>query len=284
MSIKLMAEIWPLQFRPKGDKFVLLALADAANDDGVTWIAVRSRKAGKLDLMKKCSMSDRTIQGAIGRLVEQGFLERSERPGKGVLYVVKTTPENSSGLTPEMFAATPENSSGKPLLNHNEKETGMGHPVDNLGSCPLSGTPLPDLLSDEQWQAYRTMRDRIGKPLTSYIANLLLHKLKDIGDLGWHVGDVCDRATVNGWPDFYPPKANKASGIRRVVGKHVGDPVGTTEEEKARIREIDALDDMDEQLRRRAQLFKAAERRNKPEALGDVLSTLPLDFDPRKSR
>jgi len=270
MSIVLMGQIWPLQFRPKGDKFVLLALADAANDDGVTWIAVRSRKAGKLDLMKKCSMTDRTIQGAIKRLEAQGFLDRSERPGKGVLYVVRSTPENSSG---------------KSLYNHKEKKEGStGQTVDNLGECKISGVALPNLLSDEQWAAYVLMRQRIGKPVTAYISEILLSKLSDIASSGWHPGDVCDRGTVNGWTDFFPPKANKPTGVRRILGKSVGDPVGATEEEKDRIREIDALDDMDEQLRQRAELFKAADRRNAPSSFGDLLGGLPLDFDPRKSR
>ena len=83
MSISLMAQAWPLDISTT-DKMVLLALADAANDAGVTWIAVRSKKADKLDLLKKCSLSERALQGAIKRLAEAGHLSRKETPDKGV--------------------------------------------------------------------------------------------------------------------------------------------------------------------------------------------------------
>ena len=285
MSVKLMGEIWPLQFSPKSDKFVLLALADAVNDDdGFTYIAVRSRKAGKLDLMKKCSMSDRTIQGALNRLEEAGFIERVEIPGKGTIYRVYSTPEKPAGLTPEIFAPTPEAISGKPLYNHNERRAGLGNPVEKLGQCPLCGDALPDLLADENWRAYIAMRDAIGKPLTAYSARILIARLDDIAVGGWHPGDVCDRGTVNGWTDFFPPNPRRPSGVRRILGKQVGDPVGATDEDRERIAEIDALNDLDEQLRQRAEFFAASERRGEASSLGDVLQGLPLQFDPRKVR
>lgn len=283
MSVKLMGEIWPLQFRPKGDKFVLLALADAANDDGITWIAVRSRNAGKLDLMKKCSMSDRAIQGALNRLDEQGFIQRTIRAGKGVLYRIMSTPENPAGLTPELFAMTPENPSGKSLYNHNKKEADNSQSVDNLGICPLSHEKLHEMLSDEQWKAYLNMRVLINKPMIAYSSKLLVHKLNEIANLGWHPGDVCDRATVNGFTDIFPPKANQPSGIRRIAGKHVGDPLGATDADIEKIKEIDAMDNISDQLQERARFFEAVERRNKASSIGDILPSLPLDFDPRKS-
>ncbi|KAK0332698.1 hypothetical protein LTR94_023851 [Friedmanniomyces endolithicus] len=63
---------------------VLLALADAANDDGVTWIAVKHRAEddNRLDLLTKCSLSERAVQGALKRLVEAGYLIRKDVPGR----------------------------------------------------------------------------------------------------------------------------------------------------------------------------------------------------------
>lgn len=82
-----MTVVWKLDLQPS-DKMVLLALADAANDDGVTWMAVKSRTAGKADLLTKCSLSERAVQGAIKRLCEGGHLTRVDRPGKGVIWTV----------------------------------------------------------------------------------------------------------------------------------------------------------------------------------------------------
>lgn len=82
-----MTAVWKLDLQPS-DKMVLLALADAANDDGVTWMAVKSRTAGKADLLTKCSLSERAVQGALKRLCDGGQLTRMDRPGKGVIWTV----------------------------------------------------------------------------------------------------------------------------------------------------------------------------------------------------
>lgn len=83
-----MTEVWRLDL-PPSDKMVLLALADAANDDGVTWMALESKEGVKLDLIKKTSLSRRAIQGALKRLCDAGYLSRVDRPGKGVIWTVK---------------------------------------------------------------------------------------------------------------------------------------------------------------------------------------------------
>jgi len=82
-----MTLVWGMDIAPT-DKMVLLALADAANDEGVTWMALRSKREDKMDLLKKCSLSQRAIQMSIRRLESAGFLGRCEKPGKGVIYTV----------------------------------------------------------------------------------------------------------------------------------------------------------------------------------------------------
>lgn len=87
MSISLMSAVWRMDLPPT-DKMVLLALADAANDDGVTWMAIKSKRAGKLDFITKTSLSQRAIQASMKRLSEGGLIERVHHEGKGVLYTV----------------------------------------------------------------------------------------------------------------------------------------------------------------------------------------------------
>lgn len=92
VSVAIMTTVWRMDL-PCTDKMVLLALADAANDDGVTWIAVASRRRGdRLDLTRKTSLSERAVQGAIRRLCEAGHLCRDEKPGRGVIYTVAPAP------------------------------------------------------------------------------------------------------------------------------------------------------------------------------------------------
>ncbi|KPP87572.1 hypothetical protein [Erythrobacter sp. HL-111] len=96
MSITLFSEVYQMSIGSPTDKAVLLALADAANDqlDGMTWIPISSRdrekgvKGRKLDLITKTELSERAIRNALRRLEEAGHISRKEDPGKGVYYWV----------------------------------------------------------------------------------------------------------------------------------------------------------------------------------------------------
>lgn len=284
MSIELMTAVWKLQLGSLSEKMVLLALADAANDDGVTWMAVRSRKAGKMDLIRKCSISERSVQGAIARLVQQGYLVRHENPGRGVVYVVSATPAKTAGvqlpllnLTPAEFAGPPAGSAGKPSINPKIEKEGRGAdaPVDN---CSLSGRVLPSRLEAWQWAAYIEMRRAIGKPLGAPAATILLSRLDAIGANGWHIGDVVEKAIVNGWTDFHEPPAGRVSGVRRIVAGNPVKPVGATAEDLARIAEIDALENLNARLEARADFYRKAERRNSASSMEEILATLPFNI------
>lgn len=89
MCVRLMGRVFDMKFESISDKLVLLALADSANsEDHRTWIAVKSKRVGKRDLLLKTSMSLRAVQGAIKRLCDDGHLIRVEVPGKGCTYFV----------------------------------------------------------------------------------------------------------------------------------------------------------------------------------------------------
>ena len=283
-----MSAVWDLQMGSLSEKMVLLALADAANDDGVTWMAVKSRRPGKLDLMRKCSLSERGVQGAIQRLVAQGYLIRHENPGKGVVYVVSATPAPSAGvqlplldLTPAASAGAPAASAGKPLYNPKIEKEGAaaGRAVDN---CSLSGRVLPSALLAWQWSAYVEMRRSIGKPLGGPAATLLLNRLDAIAANGWHIGDIVEKAIVNGWTDFHEPSAGRVSGVRRIVAGEPVKPIGATAEDLARIAEIDALENLNQRLEARAKFFASSERRNTASSMDEILATLPFANGGRK--
>ena len=67
MSIRVMAMVWE-QSLPPGEKFLLLALADHARDDG-------SRCYPSVDrLRRKCSCSERTVQRLLRKLEREGLI------------------------------------------------------------------------------------------------------------------------------------------------------------------------------------------------------------------
>ena len=75
MSIKLMSKAWELDLS-QGEKLVLLALCDHANDDGVCY-------PSQSFLARKCSMSDRSVINQIKRLESCGILTSERRQKAG---------------------------------------------------------------------------------------------------------------------------------------------------------------------------------------------------------
>ncbi|QND84586.1 Helix-turn-helix domain-containing protein [Chromobacterium vaccinii] len=74
MSIKLMSRAWDMDI-PTGQKMILIALADRANDEGECW-------PGQEELAKKGSMSPRSVVNHIDWLEDHGLL-KVERRQKG---------------------------------------------------------------------------------------------------------------------------------------------------------------------------------------------------------
>ncbi len=273
-----MSIIWPQDVRPSGKKLVLLAFADAANDDGLTWIAMESQR-GSIDIAQKASMDVRSVRRHVADLEAEGWLERWETVGKGCVWRVSATPDNLSGVkegTPDNLSICPDNLSGEPFLNRQEKEkTGERvKPVE--GRCPITGQPLVPGVSLEQWEAFLDMRASVGKPVQPYVAAKLLSALARFAKGGWHAGDILDRSTVNVWADVYEPEAGRVTGVRRVVAGQVAEPVGMSDDDRRELVRIGNIEDTGEMLRARREFMAQLERRNAPAPLRELVGELPL--------
>lgn len=126
MSISLMSAVWQLDL-DASHKIVLLALADAANDEGFCW-------PGMASLCRKASKSERTVQGAIQQLVDMGHLTRREVPGKGCTYTVHPRRNCGGAETAgaQKLRDTPAEIAGKPSMNH--KTSGAKAPSVSRGA------------------------------------------------------------------------------------------------------------------------------------------------------
>lgn len=78
MSIHLMTLAWRSGAKT-GQKMVLLALADNANDQYECYPSIRM-------IAHKCSMSERAVQGHIADMEEAGIVSREFRPGHSTMY------------------------------------------------------------------------------------------------------------------------------------------------------------------------------------------------------
>jgi hypothetical protein len=106
-----MSQIWQDGPQSMAQRFVLLAIADYANDDGEAWPSI----AG---IMKKTTLSERGVQTNIRRLESAGWLQIETGKGrKGCNnYTIKTpqemhpagdAPPHIEAETPHMSAETP---------------------------------------------------------------------------------------------------------------------------------------------------------------------------------
>jgi hypothetical protein len=124
-----MTAVWALAL-PDSEKIVLLALADCANDEGHCWPGIKS-------LVAKCSKSERTIQGAIQRLVDAGHLSRREVMGKGCNYTVH--PRN--GCAPAETAPTPAGIAGRPRSGCGQTVKNRKEPSPHKRAIPANWQP-----------------------------------------------------------------------------------------------------------------------------------------------
>lgn len=117
MSVSVMTAVWAIDL-PASQKIVLLALADAANDDGHCW-------PGMASLSRKCSKSERTVQAMLAELEAAGHLSRVQNPGKGCNYYVHPRNSRTPAETapPQKTAKTPAKSAPKPPRTIKSKQT-----------------------------------------------------------------------------------------------------------------------------------------------------------------
>ncbi len=105
MSLKLTSLAWE-SGHPQGEKMVLLAICDAASDEGVAWPSVQT-------MANKCSMGVRTVQDHLNALEKIGAVSRKYRSGSSTMYYVfpakfrtpaESAPPQISHPTPADFA------------------------------------------------------------------------------------------------------------------------------------------------------------------------------------
>jgi len=89
MSIEVMSWVWKKSKATGTDKFVLLAIADNAWDDGSNaWPSINT-------ISRKTGLSTRTVQRCIQNLHDLGELNTIDRPGHSNLYRVIMSEQDS---------------------------------------------------------------------------------------------------------------------------------------------------------------------------------------------
>lgn len=201
MSIRLMTLAWNTGL-PTTQKMVLLALADASNDEGACYPRVRT-------LCRKCSLSERAIQTAIKTLAADGMLVREERTGRSTIYHL--TPENwtpAADAPPQEMRGSPPHQMHPPP--HDVHPTPARRapitvkepsptPKDKHTGTGLDLSVLPPI-TVAVWQDFLKHRKAIKAPLTTQTAvNRLGAELHRIAAAGIDPDEALSEAIESGW-------------------------------------------------------------------------------------
>ena len=141
-----MAKVWEIAL-PDSEKLILLALADAANDDGQCWPSIAS-------LARKCSKDARTVERVLKRLREGGYVERIERPGTSNIWRVTPRQDAAPGILPPRHDAPPaprQDAGDTPRQDAAQTiiEPSMNHQGDGAAAePPLSAEEIIDAWND----------------------------------------------------------------------------------------------------------------------------------------
>jgi hypothetical protein len=156
MSIRLMSAVWDMDL-PAGEKIVLLALADQANDEGrQCWPSVET-------IMRRSGQGERTVRRALSSLEEKGHLTRNHRVNDSTQYHIHPCQNG----TPAELAPVPNTTVGgaksAPKPSRTTISSQKATPSSRAGAKPKLGfhrlpddwepAPLPEITQAKlaQW-------------------------------------------------------------------------------------------------------------------------------------
>ena len=196
-----MSAVWAVDL-PAGEKLVLLALADCANDEGKCY-------PGLTSLARKTGKSRRSLIDTIHALEKAGHISRDVRIGKGVNYTVHPNASEQLDLPISGAKSAPVQ---KTHQCKNPLESGAkSAPKPSVtvisseakASSPRMKFVAPHGVSADQWEAFRKQRK---KPINDRSYLLLKNKLAKLAEDGWPPGDMIDLAIERGWETVFAPR------------------------------------------------------------------------------
>lgn len=203
MSVKVMARIWEDGPENQSERFVLLALADHANDAGECWPSIAT-------IARKTCLSERGARKIIRRLEASGWLETEVGGGRHGCsrYIINPEPrtpllDEKPGTTFPPEPRSPRNLSAKnPEPECRNPEPGSPEPLRTIKE-PSVIDPREELLavlSPSAADAFIEHRKHKRAKLTPRAAQLIAKKLASHPD----PDSVIERSIMNGWTGVFP--------------------------------------------------------------------------------
>ena len=198
-----MTEAWKADM-PSGRKFVLLSLCDNANDQGECYPSIPM-------IARRCSMSERAVQGHIQDLRRTGILAILERHGRSSIYTINPrrictpaefappqnlhpTPAESAPQPPQNLHPTPAESAPITVIEPSIE------PSSNR-QAPRKAVTLakPDGVDDQVWTDFLAIRKAKRSPLS---ATALAGIGREADKAGITLADALVVCCERGWTGF----------------------------------------------------------------------------------
>ena len=179
-----MTKVWERQDLSSGQKLVLLAFADWANDEGYCWPSINQ-------IAIKSSMTDRSVQRLLRQLEDMQFIRREVVNGKGNRYWVML-PETE--CHPRQIV-TPPPTQSHPTPDTVSPNTSKTHQRTVKSNIPAK----PECVSDEVWIDFLDLRKAKRAPLS----NTALEAIeREAEKAGWTLNDAIAESVARGWQGF----------------------------------------------------------------------------------
>lgn len=231
MSIKALNWAFDLHFKIPSHKLVMLALADNATNEGLSYPFLKT--IGK----KACIKDERSLRRILRKLEADGYITTEPhfkknnkqtsncyqlnmdrefktienlstggvcRPGKG-----GSTDQGWEGLqTPHSEHKTPKTiNKSNELQNHENHQPKLLTKSINLKQEACM--ELPFWLDKDLWNEFKEHRKHIKKPLSLLAEKKAIRILEKLKENGSDPKDIIDNSIVNGWSGLFPLKQYK---------------------------------------------------------------------------
>lgn len=227
MSIEAMQWAFNQDIKPSSVKFVLVALGDNAQHDGLAWPSIAA-------LSEKTGQDRKTVISALDRLEAAGYLSDSgKRTGStGQIKVYRfnlgRNKDTENGTVPktEQFRNSRETVPNFPpkstVFPHKGTENGTRNPqeptTEPKGKRHKAQAPeivLPDWMPVDAWNGFVAMRKSIKSPISAEGLPLAVKKLSDLRDAGHDPRAVLEQSTMNNYKGLFEVKGERQQQAAR---------------------------------------------------------------------
>jgi hypothetical protein len=194
-----MTTVWNLDLHHT-EKFVLLALADNANDEGNCYPSIAT-------ITKKCSLSEPTVHRSIKKLVELNLVVQIFRTGRSTIYTLNLNTPHQNDTPPQIDTPLPLTVTPHPPTQryptphqadtHNHQVT-IKEPSSNRKEAKKQMI-APEGVSIEVWDSFLQQRKKARAIVTPIVIERIA---SEAAKARWTLNDALAECAARGWRGF----------------------------------------------------------------------------------